>query len=297
MNQRSIALYLAKKGLPATAINRALEETLGPEAVVYSTMTMYFRTLSLRGKIEEEEIGDYDQLLDEVDEAILKALADEPFSSVRELARDTCLSRTTVHRHLTRSLGFTVRHLRWGPHRLAPGQKAKWVALSRELLSMLDREETRDWRNIITLDESWFYLCTDHELIWLAPGRMVPERERHMIQSLKSMITVAWNTSGFHVLAALPKGAKFNASYYSNEILEEIRKWRDAHRTKPTRSLIVHVHHTRLIYLRQTFSVRSCQKNVMRMCVWQLERVFFGSWGIDLDQCCSGVEKETSEMY
>jgi hypothetical protein len=53
---------------------------------------------------------------------------------------------------------------------------------------------------------------------------MVPERERHMIQSQKSMMTVAWNTSGFHVLAALQKGAKCNASCYTNEILEEIRK-------------------------------------------------------------------------
>jgi hypothetical protein len=110
------------------------------------------------------------------------------------------------------------------PHRLSPGQKAKSVALSRELLSTLDWEETRDWYNIITLDESWFYLCTDHELIWLAPREMVRERERHMIQSPKSMITAAWNTSGFHVLAALTKGAKFNASHYTNEMLEGIKK-------------------------------------------------------------------------
>jgi hypothetical protein len=55
---------------------------------------------------------------------------------------------------------------------------------------------------------------------------MVPERERHMIQSPKSMITVAWNTNAFHVLAALSNGAKSNASYYINGALEEIRKWR-----------------------------------------------------------------------
>jgi hypothetical protein len=52
---------------------------------------MYLRTLSFRGKTEEEEIGDHDQPLDEVDEAILKARADEPFSSVRVLEGHTCL--------------------------------------------------------------------------------------------------------------------------------------------------------------------------------------------------------------
>jgi hypothetical protein len=111
MDQQSSALYLAKKDLSATAIHRDLEETLGPEAVVYSTVATRLRTLGFRGKTEEEEISNRDQPLDEVDEVILKALADEPFSSVRELALHTCLYRTTVHRHLTCSLGFTVRHL------------------------------------------------------------------------------------------------------------------------------------------------------------------------------------------
>jgi DNA-binding MarR family transcriptional regulator len=125
MDQRSIVVYLAKKGLSVRAIHRDLEETFGPEAVAYSTVTMYLRTLSFRGKTEEEEIGDHDQPLDEIDEAILKALADEPFPSVRELARHMCLSRTMVHRHLTCSFGLTVRHLHWVPHWLSPGQKAK----------------------------------------------------------------------------------------------------------------------------------------------------------------------------
>jgi AraC-like DNA-binding protein len=117
--------------LVAAVIHRDLEETLGPEVVAHSTVTLYLRTPSFRGKTEEEEIGDHDQRLDEVDEAILKALADEPFPSVGELARHTCLSRATVHRHLTCSLGFTVRHLRWVSHQLSPGQKVKRVALSR----------------------------------------------------------------------------------------------------------------------------------------------------------------------
>jgi hypothetical protein len=41
---------------------------------------------------------------------------------------------------------------------------------------MLDQEETRDRHNIVTLDESWVYLGMDHELIWLAPREMVPEK-------------------------------------------------------------------------------------------------------------------------
>jgi DNA-binding IclR family transcriptional regulator len=45
-----------------------------------------------------------------VDEAILTAHAEFPFSSVRELSQRICLPRSTVHRHrhLMQSLRFTV---------------------------------------------------------------------------------------------------------------------------------------------------------------------------------------------
>jgi DNA-binding IclR family transcriptional regulator len=49
---------------------------------------------------------------------MLTALAEFPFpfSSVRELSRRIYLPRSAVHPHLTRSLRFTVRHLRLAPH-------------------------------------------------------------------------------------------------------------------------------------------------------------------------------------
>jgi hypothetical protein len=48
------------------------------------------------------------------------------------------------------------------------------VTLSTELLRLLEQQEGRAWHDLITLDESQFYFCTDHELIWLAPGETVP---------------------------------------------------------------------------------------------------------------------------
>jgi hypothetical protein len=53
--------------------------------------------------------------LNDSDQALFLALADQPLASIRELSRLTHLLRTTVHRRLTQSLGFRVRHLRWLP--------------------------------------------------------------------------------------------------------------------------------------------------------------------------------------
>jgi hypothetical protein len=72
------------------------------------------------------------------------------------------------------------------------------------------------------------------------PAEMVHERERHMIQSLKMMVTVAWNTSGFYVLVILSKGIKFNARYYTTNILGHIMEWMTASWIKSFHMLIVH---------------------------------------------------------
>jgi hypothetical protein len=115
MDQRSIALYLSMKGFSATLIHQELVDTVGHEAAGYSTVTWYLREARFAGESEEIPIETELMTTNPVDVAILRALADRPFSSVRELSRLTYLSRTTVHRHLNESLCFIVRYLRWIP--------------------------------------------------------------------------------------------------------------------------------------------------------------------------------------
>jgi hypothetical protein len=33
-------------------------------------------------------------------------------------------------------------------------------------LAILRTEQARDWHDVVTLDESWFYYVTDEELVW-----------------------------------------------------------------------------------------------------------------------------------
>jgi hypothetical protein len=166
---------------------------------------------------------------------------------VRRIARATHLPPTTVYRRLRDTLGFTVRHLRWVPHILSDQQKQRRVECSRELLTLLESQQRRDWQDIVTLDESWFYFTTDHEQIWLPSEGRVPERERKMIQSPKLMLTIAWNPAGFHVIAFLPKGCKFNAQYYISEVLDPLVQWhRTRGRGRSNQILTVHADNARL---------------------------------------------------
>jgi hypothetical protein len=100
-----------------------------------------------------------------------------------------------------------------------------------ELLQVLSVQSTRQWHYIVTLDESWIYLFSEHDLMWTHPGEIVVDRERHTVQSPKFMLTVMWNPIGFHVSCSEgpPEGAQIQCTilyYYTNDILVAISDWR-----------------------------------------------------------------------
>jgi hypothetical protein len=99
------------------AIHDDLVRTLEKDAVTYSTVAKYARSAQFSGRKEPTPPDASDVKRSPVDEAILTARAEFPFSSVRELPRRICFPSSTVHPHghLTQSLRFTVRHLRWAP--------------------------------------------------------------------------------------------------------------------------------------------------------------------------------------
>jgi hypothetical protein len=59
-----------------------------------------------------------------------------------------------------------------------------------------------------TVEESWFMVLlidkSDHKMIWLPDGDQVPDREKHVIQNPKLMLTLVWNLHGFQVVDVMP---------------------------------------------------------------------------------------------
>jgi hypothetical protein len=166
------------KGSSAKVIYQDLVQTLGVEAGVSPAVMRYLCAAKFPAQSKEAPDEAGVARTDSIDATILKALTNNPFSSVRELSQLTCLSIPTVHRRLTESLGFTVRHLHWIPHQLSDDQKTIRLNLSREPLRVLQRQQTREWHDTLTLDELWFYFPIEHGRIWRAPEKPVPDKEQ-----------------------------------------------------------------------------------------------------------------------
>jgi hypothetical protein len=100
-----------------------------------------------------------------------------------------------------------------------------------EPLQVLSVQSTRQWHDIATLDESWIDLFNEHDLMWIAPGEIVVDMERHIVQSPKFMLTVVWPPIGFHVPCSESpsEGAQIQCTilyYYTNDILVAISDWK-----------------------------------------------------------------------
>jgi hypothetical protein len=115
MDQQSIAPYLSRKGLQAVTIHADLAATLGAEVVSSPSLTHYLRKAIFASSNPLDPLPPPEHQLDDSDQDILLALADQHFASIRELSRLTHLPITTFHRRLTHFLRFYVRHLRWVP--------------------------------------------------------------------------------------------------------------------------------------------------------------------------------------
>jgi hypothetical protein len=85
------------------------------DVIASSTVTRYLR--QRRFPVISLELSD-EPPTTIIDDAILEAVDKQPFSSVKELAKLTCIPTTTLYRHLTGSLGFVPKHLRWLPRTL-----------------------------------------------------------------------------------------------------------------------------------------------------------------------------------
>jgi hypothetical protein len=133
MDQKAIVLYLHLRGLSLDVIHEDLMCVLEENAVVYSRVTKYVGSEKFRPKNDGPPSQPMIVEPGPVDQAILTALAEYRFSSVREPSRLTCLPRSTVHRHPTDSLHFRIQYLPWIPHLLNPEQKRICVNLAGEL--------------------------------------------------------------------------------------------------------------------------------------------------------------------
>ena len=228
------------KGRTPKEIQTKIDSVFGENSYSYQTITKTIRatsfTSSQQGKEKMEENFVHQQRI----QIIKKILDDFPFSSLREIAQESHIPKTTVYRILRKDLGYVLKHLKWIPHLLTSSQKVSLINLSKSLFTVLQEAKQSNYQLFMTGDESWFYLNTDHETQWLPLSEKPSKKTKKNIGSKKYMLTIFWNPLGFHLVKILPDGITFNSDYFITEILEPINEMTANLREESGQNLILH---------------------------------------------------------
>jgi hypothetical protein len=143
LDQQSIVMYLSLKSLNAIKIHNDLVATLKGEAKSYSTVPYYLRKPKFSSSKASQPSESPAPILKESNETSLLALSEEPFASVRQLARRTHRHPSKVSDQLTHMLGFAVHYFCEVPHRLWEANKHTQAQLSFELFEMRHHQKNR----------------------------------------------------------------------------------------------------------------------------------------------------------
>lgn len=220
---KHLVIYWRSKGYKTKVIAAKLLKSLQSDAPPYPTVSYWVRMIKLKHDILTVPGGPGRPFEVDLDSKIFEALNEFPFHSLRTLASSLKRPMSTIREHLLRA-NFEIKHLKWVPHTLSEDQKRSRVEQAGQLLDILSAARHNSWNYLVTGDESWFYLETSYERIWLQRDSPRPVREKKVINSPKVMITVFWSPNGFHLVEALPKGQTFTSDYFSQTILYSLRK-------------------------------------------------------------------------
>ena len=245
LDQKSIAIFLHLQGKNKKTIFTEMKLALQDKCISYSTITKYIRSYKTFKTVEYEESTPNFHDLKIVNEKILNVLDEEPFASVRYIARTTGIPKSTVFYHLTNLLSFKSMNLRWVPHNLTEQQKIQRVTISKALIKILRSAKHHSYIYFVTGDESWFEYSYYPARQWVPIGNKPQTRPNRVLTDKKIMLTVFWNPDGIKLINFLPKGETFNSEYYVQNIICELAKINSGYPDIDGRRLTVHADNAR----------------------------------------------------
>ena len=155
---RALIKYHILKGMSTTEIHEDIMQTLGKKAPSYTTVKRWVADFK-RGK---EDVKDYtrsrrpiDVVTDQQIEAVHRAVKDDRRVTLRKLAETFSISLGSVRKNFSQHLHMKKVSARWFPRTLTEDQKKTRVNMSKELLSLYQKDTEGFLARTITQDETW----------------------------------------------------------------------------------------------------------------------------------------------
>jgi [histone H3]-lysine36 N-dimethyltransferase SETMAR len=239
LEQRYVLLYLFRKGLTPDAASDEMRGVYGQVGASRSTAQRWFKrfaggNFSLEDEVRSGRPSAFD------DDALRRAVEEEPKTSIRELAHKLQESVMTVHRHLL-ALGKVPKLGTWVPHQLTEKNMADRFRIATVHHQRFTADSTL-FDRILTCDETWVL----HENVvrkrqWLDREETPTPTPKAGLHPKKLLHVVSWDTQGVVHAENIEAGMTINAELYS-EILERVAEALRANRPERQPSDVIFLH-------------------------------------------------------
>ena len=150
---------------------------------------------------------------------------DDVTVSCRQIAKSTKIPYSSVNYALHTRLNYRPVYVHYVPHILTEQDKMQRVEFCKQLLPILKKCQRRNYRFIVTGDESWILYYSPNGCIWLQEGDPIPTAVRGGFQIPKVLLAIFWGTFGIASIHVLRKGETMNSNIFINNVLKPIEKY------------------------------------------------------------------------
>jgi histone-lysine N-methyltransferase SETMAR len=224
-------------------------ETLMPEP---ATIKGWYEKLEHGLEIRELNLSGGRPRLDHFETQILELLNDNPYYSLRRMSSILKLSKETLKRIIHEKLGMKKVSTRWVPHILTQDQMQARVEQAQLMKGILLKNKQYGFLNIVTGDESWFYLFYPPSSKWIKKEEDRPVMESMSHLSKKVMVTICFSSTGLRHLFTLPHGQTMNAKSFVDYVLKPVEKSYEMIELPPDAPCLIHYDNARVHLAKHT---------------------------------------------
>ncbi|XP_064479391.1 histone-lysine N-methyltransferase SETMAR-like [Ornithodoros turicata] len=217
---RAVIRFLNAKGVQPIEIHRQLVEVYGGSCMGVKNVRKWCREFAAgRTEIHDEQRSGRPSISDETVTKVEQAMREDRRVTLDDLnILVPEVSRSTIHRVLTKKLQYRKVCARWVPRMLTEDHKRQRVDSSREFLRTFAEEKDNLLDSIVTGDETWAFHFTpetkQQSREWRHPYSPKPRKFKQSQSAGKVMATVFWDRKGVLLVDFIPAGTTVNADRY-----------------------------------------------------------------------------------
>uniref|UniRef100_A0A0N5BIQ3 HTH_48 domain-containing protein n=1 Tax=Strongyloides papillosus TaxID=174720 RepID=A0A0N5BIQ3_STREA len=211
----AIMLYEFKHGTNAAKTTQQIKETLGENVVSASTVQRWFMKFRESSEdLENKERGRPETVLD--NDELRKAVEANPRATIRELAEELNVSKTTVSDHL-KQIEKRKKLNKWVPYDFNNYQKLRRFEIC---FSLILRNKNNPFLNrLITCNEKWIiYDNRKRSEQWLDKDEAPKHFPKPKLSTKKIMVTVWWSAIGIIYYDFMKTGETIDSESYCQQI-------------------------------------------------------------------------------